>query len=70
MDFDGASRQVGDIFDLTEGWNDENETTWCKEEVAEEVVNERLRSSGVTDADTGVWEREMVPTVDAGLMLG
>jgi hypothetical protein len=55
------------MFDLTNGWNDENEATWCKEVFAEEVVNERLRSSGVTGADFGVLEREMAPTVDGGL---
>lgn len=40
------------MVDLTEGWNDENEETWCKEALPEEVVNERARSSGVTGADT------------------
>lgn len=42
------------MVDLTDGVNDENEATWCKEEAAEEVVNERFRNSGVTGADTGV----------------
>ena len=69
---------------MTDGWNEENEATWCNEvpsariresskcpKLPDEVVNERLRSSGVTGADTGVdtgvWEREMAPTVDEAL---
>ena len=61
---------VVDTVDLTDRWNDENEATWCKEELAEEVVNERARSSGVTGADTdGVCDRATAPTVD-GVLLG
>ena len=53
MDFDGASRRV-ETFDFTEGLNEENEETWCNEGLPEDSVNERLRSSGDTGAETGV----------------